>query len=133
MFEVAICDLKAAVSSLLSWNMKSAGERSRFRFTCSTNLFVSTLGVREVFVEHHLPPSDDEDLLLDRRRRDQLSGSVLLPSQPTRSRDVHRAASADFCRLLDAGETPASSPYRLRSVPPLGVAAQVLLDLRSGR
>src|SRR5690349_8933223 len=42
MFEVAICDLKAAVSSRLSWNMKSSGKRSRFRFICSTSRFVST-------------------------------------------------------------------------------------------
>lgn len=28
-FEVAVCDLKAASSSVASWNMKSSGKRSR--------------------------------------------------------------------------------------------------------
>jgi len=30
-FEVAVCDLKEASSSVASWNMKSSGKRSRLR------------------------------------------------------------------------------------------------------
>src|SRR6185312_733510 len=36
-FKVANCDLKAACSSAVSWNMKSAGKRSRLR-RCSSEM-----------------------------------------------------------------------------------------------
>lgn len=41
-FEVAICDLKNSHSSSDSWNIKSSGNLSIFRFTCSFSRLVST-------------------------------------------------------------------------------------------
>src|SRR6266571_961477 len=42
LFEVAICDLKNAPSSEVSWNMKSFGNRGRLRLTCSFRRLVVT-------------------------------------------------------------------------------------------
>lgn len=41
-FEVTIWHLKASASSFVSWNMKSAGKRSRFRWTARLRCLVST-------------------------------------------------------------------------------------------
>src|SRR3972149_1780083 len=41
-FEVPICDLKEANSSLPNWNMKSEGNRSIFRLTAWINTWVGT-------------------------------------------------------------------------------------------
>ena len=41
-FKVANCDLESSASSLVSWNIKSAGKRSMLRLTCSLRRLVST-------------------------------------------------------------------------------------------
>ena len=41
-FDIAICDFKKSNSSLVNWNMKSLGNRSILRFTCSFRRRVST-------------------------------------------------------------------------------------------
>jgi hypothetical protein len=41
-FEITVCDLKRTASRSVSWNMKSAGKRSAFRFTAWTSAFVDT-------------------------------------------------------------------------------------------
>jgi len=39
--KVASCDLEAIASSQVSWNMKSSGNRSMLRFTCSPVLLLT--------------------------------------------------------------------------------------------
>ena len=53
--KIANCDLKDAFSSAVSWNIKSAGNRSLLRFTASLKREVETLRQLpdEVAVQHN--------------------------------------------------------------------------------
>ena len=42
LFADAVCDLNPAISRAVNRNIKSAGKRSRFRFTCSFRRLVVT-------------------------------------------------------------------------------------------
>lgn len=66
MFEIANCDLKDSVSSLVRRNMKSSGNRFLLRETCSFNRVVDTpVQLREIEVNHHLLTSNQVDTTLD--------------------------------------------------------------------
>jgi hypothetical protein len=58
---------------------RSDARPCRFFHLLDQPLGLNPIEVRKIFVGHHLPPSDDEDPLLDRRRRDQLQRLGLAP------------------------------------------------------
>ena len=91
--------------------MKSSGKRSRLRLTCSNeHPGLDAIEIGQVFIEHHLAPTNDQDPLLDRGRRDELQRTVLL------RRVGHAARMADepdaFVYIGAPGFEPGTSPTR---------------------